>query len=76
MPSYKVEYIHTSPEHKKWYKVKKKVDGLTLKSELEALLLEYSQKGYKVISIESIQVGTMEGTTITDGLIVVFEKKE
>lgn len=71
---YKVEYISTPPDHHKWYKVENVVDSWTLAKELEALLLEYDQNGYKVISTESIYTPNKMGQNRTDGIMVFFEK--
>lgn len=77
MPRYKVEYIYTEEQKSKWYESNKKLDAWSLAKELEALLLEYEEKGYKVFSIEPIITTerTAHGpSTKTDGLMVVFEK--
>jgi len=76
MHRYKVEYVHTEPDNKKWYKQKNAVDGWTLAKEIEALLAEYETKGYKVLSIESIESISTMGVHRTDGILVVFEKEK
>ncbi|MEL6988296.1 MAG: hypothetical protein AAGK97_10740, partial [Bacteroidota bacterium] len=71
---YKVEYVSTSPDHHKWYKVKNPVDTWTLIKELEALLKEYAAKGYSVISTEAVISPNKMGQNRTDGIVVIFEK--
>ena len=48
MSRYKVEYVHTEKKKGKWYQETTHVDSWSLAKELEALLLEYDKKGYKV----------------------------
>jgi hypothetical protein len=80
MDKYKVEYISSEKVKSKWFEVTKShVDSWTLAKELEALLVEYDQRGYKVLNIESIVTPVALGNgagTKTDGLLVVFEKKK
>jgi len=79
MAKYKVEYINSEKIKAKWYEeTKTHVDTWTLAKELEALLLEYESRGYKVHTIESIvvPVETEYGAgSKTDGLMIVFEKE-
>ncbi len=79
MARYKVEYINSEKVKSKWYQgTASHVDAWTLAKELEALLLEYEDRGYKVLTIEPIvtpiRVGEGAGAK-TDGLMVVFEKE-
>lgn len=74
MELYKVEYVNTSPDNRKWYKQKNAVDGWTLAKEMEALMAEYVNMGYKVVSTESIISPDTMGRNRTDGILVVFEK--
>lgn len=74
MDKYKVEYVPTSADHSKWYKVKNIVDGWSLSKEIEALLEEYSKKGYKLVSTEAILTTTNASITKTDGILIVFGK--
>ncbi|MEZ5058633.1 MAG: hypothetical protein R2879_16480 [Saprospiraceae bacterium] len=75
MFDYKVEYLPTSHYKKKWYM--NKVDGLKLAKELEAMLIEYDEKGYELLKMDSI-VTTEPSTaqTSTDGMLLVFKKKQ
>ena len=78
MYDYKVEYVYTKEMNKKWYQSSGPLDAWTLSKELEALLLEYKEKGYEVFNISPIQTfdvisGSFAGTK-TDGLLVTFKK--
>ncbi|MEZ4950123.1 MAG: hypothetical protein R2784_12150 [Saprospiraceae bacterium] len=75
MFDYKVEYLPTSHYKKKWYM--NKVIGLKLAKELEAMLIEYDEKGYELLKMDSI-VTTEPSTaqTSTDGMLLVFKKKQ
>jgi len=76
MARYKVEYVNAEKIKSKWYQeTKTHVDTWTLAKELEALLLEYEKRNYKVLTIEPIvtPVSGHSGSK-TDGLIIVFEK--
>jgi hypothetical protein len=79
MAKYKVEYINTEKIESKWYQeTKTHIDTWSLAKELEALLLEYESRGYKLFTIESIvaPVRMVDGVSSkTDGLMVVFEKE-
>lgn len=79
MAKYKVEYINSEKIKSKWYQyTKEHVDTWSLAKELEALLLEYENRGYKVLAIQSIvtPVRMSDGAgSKTDGLMVVFEKE-
>lgn len=78
MSRYKVEHITTEEVRSKWYDIEKTfVDTWSLAKELEALIIEYENKNYKVLTIESVvtPVAYGQGTgSKTEGLIVVFEK--
>ena len=79
MSRYKVEYIQSEAIKSKWYVTKSHVDTWTLAKELEALLLEYEQRKYKVLTIEPIVIPVNQGNgagSKTDGLMVVFEKEK
>jgi hypothetical protein len=79
MAKYKVEYINTEKIKSKWYQeTKTHVDTWSLAKELEALLLEYENRGYKLFIIEPIvaPVRMADGVSSkTDGLMIVFEKE-
>jgi len=80
MSKYKVEYINSEKIKSKWYEdTKDHVDTWSLAKELEALLLEYDSRGYKVLTIEPIvtpvRMAEYAAGTKTDGLMVVFEKR-
>ncbi len=80
MSRYKVEYVLTEKIKSKWYQeTKTHVDTWSLAKELEALLLEYEKRNYKVLTIQSIvtpvKFGAGGAGSKTDGLIVVFEKE-
>jgi hypothetical protein len=75
MFDFKVEYIPTSQYKQKWYL--QKVDGLKLAKEIEAMLIEYDQKGYDLITMESITSGNPSThTSQTDGMMLVFRKRK
>lgn len=50
-----------------------KVDGLDLASKVQALLFEYEQLGYQLVSMDNIQ-STVSGMTYTEGVLVVLKK--
>lgn len=71
----KVEYLPTSQYKEKWYL--QKVDGLKLAKEMEAIILEYKNKGYDLFNMETIISGNPStNTSQTDGVILVFRKKQ
>ncbi len=72
--NYKVEYLHTTKESKKWYNSPNPVDGWTLAKELEACIVEYESKGYDVHTVQAINTTTEVGGAITDGVLVVFKR--
>lgn len=78
MERYKVEYVDSEKVKSKWYEDSKHVDTWTLAKELEALLLDYDKRNYKVLTIQPIITPVTFGSgagTKTDGLMVVFEKE-
>ena len=80
MFDYKVEYVFASKEKSKWYEASKNpVDAWTLAKELEALLVEYDNKGFEPINISPINsyeiVHASFAGTKTDGLLVTFKRK-
>jgi len=77
MYDYKVEYVYTKEMNKKWYQATGPLDSWSLAKELEALLLEYKEKGYEVLNISPIQSSENNGAAYiskTDGLLVTFKK--
>lgn len=77
MSTYKTFFIPTTQiiEKKMDKHMGYKVDGLALNAELQALLFEYEQKGYDLISIEAI-TSTYSSFTYTEGLTVIMRLKE
>lgn len=80
MHPYKVEYIYTNQERKKWYQSRSKVDAWSLSKELEALLAEYHERGYELVSINPILtvevIHSSFAASRTDGLMVTFKEME
>lgn len=81
MFDYKVEYVYTTQKKSKWYEASKNtLNAWSLSKELEALLIEYDEKGFEPINIspinsyEAYAAGGLSGTK-TDGLLVTFKKK-
>ncbi len=79
MGKYKVEYIHSEKVKSKWYQgTKTHVDTWSLAKELEALLIDYEERNYRVLTIEPVVVPIACGNgagSKTDGFMVVFEKE-
>ena len=75
MTTYKTFYIPTRQEFKgKMDKIGSwRTDGLALANEIQALLAEYSLKGYSFVSQEAI-TGTNGGMHYMAGMIVILKK--
>lgn len=76
MTSYKTFFIPSTQiiEKKMDKHMGFKVDGLVLKTELQALLSEYEQKGFEFVSMQPV-TSTNSNFTYTEGLLVVLKQK-
>lgn len=78
MNPYKVLYLDTSYEARKWHEPQARVDGYTTSNELQALINEQFAQGYEFVNITSC-VGNKgkAGQTpipITVGFMVTFKQ--